>query len=313
MTNGRQTSVSSAPARGIPGDPASMNPVFSVDAGPFGLVAGPAGCIIGRFGWAVAPADGDGAPSVVNNTGAGAPTGFVRAQMQGTITQYLADAGMTIIAGQAMDLVNGTDFWATNADSIQAMPGGTVYARLADGAILAQSGTAVATGTIAAKTATITGGIFNDTLVVTAASGDPIAPGTVLSGSGVATGTMVQSQLLPLLSGEAAGGIGRYAVSIPEQNVAAATSITGTYGLFTAVSGLTGSFSIGSVLSGSGVTANTRITAFGTGIGGLGTYYVTPSQTAGSTAITGTTTVDSGWKFASAALAGELVKIRHIG
>lgn len=312
MTAGRQTATSSAPARGIPGDPASVNPYYSVDAGPFGLVAGPAGCIIGRFGWAVAPADGDGAPSQVNNFGVGSPTGFIRSAMQGTITVYLQDAGMGIIAGQQMALMSGTDYWALNSGAVQALPGGTVYAKLSDGTIQPASGTAVATGTIAATSATITGGIANDTMTVTAASGDPIAPGQTLSGTSVASGTKVVRQLTPLLSGEAVGGIGRYAVSIAEQNVSAATAITGVGGLFTAVSGLTGLFAVGSVLSGAGgggVTTGTAVTGFGTGVGGLGTYYVDTSQTVTSTAITGTTTVATKWKFASAALSGEVVKI----
>lgn len=43
---------------------------------------------------------------------------------------------------------------------------------------------------------------------------------------------------------------------------------------------------VGNILSGSGVTVGTKITAFGTGTGGTGTYTVTPSQTAASTSIT---------------------------
>lgn len=50
---------------------------------------------------------------------------------------------------------------------------------------------------------------------------------------------------------------------------------------------VTGVFAIGMVLSGTGVTANTTITAFLTGTGGAGTYTVSASQTVGSTAIGG--------------------------
>lgn len=46
-----------------------------------------------------------------------------------------------------------------------------------------------------------------------------------------------------------------------------------------------GVLAVGSILSGSGVTAGTYITALGSGTGGTGTYTVTPSQTASSTAI----------------------------
>jgi hypothetical protein len=48
-------------------------------------------------------------------------------------------------------------------------------------------------------------------------------------------------------------------------------------------------FYIGMILTGTGVTAGTTITAFGTGIGGTGTYYINISQTVTpATSITGT-------------------------
>lgn len=74
---------------------------------------------------------------------------------------------------------------------------------------------------------------------------------------------------------------------IPGINVAVCTgSITGF--TFTNTSHTSGAFSIGSVLTGTGVTADTRITAIGTGTGGVGTYTVSISQTVASTTITGT-------------------------
>jgi hypothetical protein len=309
MTAGRQTSISSAPARGIAGDPASTNPVFSVVAGPYGIVAGPDGCIVGRFAWLNAPADGDGQPSqAVNVSNGSAPAGFVSNQLQATITQYLADASLLIVAGQQMSLQSGTDYWAVNGDSAQALPGGTVYANLADGAIRARSGTASATGTIAAETFSVTATIANDTMTVSAVGSGTVVPGAAISGTDVASGSTVVSQLLPLLSGESLGGIGRYAVSIAEQNVAS-TTVSGSYGLFTAASALSGTFSPGSILSGTNVSDGTFITGFGTGAGGLGTYYVNLTQSVSSTTITGTTTVATKWKFASAGLSGEVVKI----
>lgn len=44
----------------------------------------------------------------------------------------------------------------------------------------------------------------------------------------------------------------------------------------------TGTIKVGQVISGAGVTANTTITAYGTGTGGIGTYTVDTSQTVGS-------------------------------
>jgi hypothetical protein len=63
-------------------------------------------------------------------------------------------------------------------------------------------------------------------------------------------------------------------------------SISGTTLTVTAVT--TGIVDVGEIIAGSGVTANTTITARGTGTGGTGTYTVSASQTVASTTITGT-------------------------
>ena len=61
-------------------------------------------------------------------------------------------------------------------------------------------------------------------------------------------------------------------------------SISGTTMTVSAVA--SGTVLVGAVISGTGVTAGTRITAYGTGTGGTGTYTVSASQTVGSTTIT---------------------------
>lgn len=63
-------------------------------------------------------------------------------------------------------------------------------------------------------------------------------------------------------------------------------SISGTTLSISTVS--TGSLYVGATITGTGVTSGTRITAFGTGTGGAGTYTVTPSQTVSPTVITDT-------------------------
>jgi hypothetical protein len=70
-----------------------------------------------------------------------------------------------------------------------------------------------------------------------------------------------------------------------------------------------GTLSVGQTLSGSGVTAGTYISALGTGAGGLGTYYVSPSQTVGSITITFAQNVETKWYAMSGGQPGELVKI----
>ncbi|MDD2885286.1 MAG: head decoration protein [Dechloromonas sp.] len=63
-------------------------------------------------------------------------------------------------------------------------------------------------------------------------------------------------------------------------------AISGTTLTVTAVG--SGTLAVGQILSGSGVTAGTMITALGTGNGGTGTYTVSEDQTAASTTITAT-------------------------
>lgn len=67
---------------------------------------------------------------------------------------------------------------------------------------------------------------------------------------------------------------------------ASAASISGT--TLTVGGTVAGTFAIGQLLTGAGVTAGTTITALGTGTGGAGTYTVSASQTVASTTITGT-------------------------
>jgi hypothetical protein len=67
-----------------------------------------------------------------------------------------------------------------------------------------------------------------------------------------------------------------------------ASTISGT--VLTVGGTVTGTFFVGTALSGSGVSAGTYITSLGTGSGGAGTYNVNISQTVTSTTITGTTT-----------------------
>lgn len=100
----------------------------------------------------------------------------------------------------------------------------------------------------------------------------------------------------------------------------AGSSFTGSIAATTLTVTAVGSgvLAVGSVLSGSGVTAGTVITALGTGTGGVGTYTVTPSQTAASTTITGTGGIETKWHVVdvsptpNSGLAGQLIKISNL-
>jgi hypothetical protein len=75
-------------------------------------------------------------------------------------------------------------------------------------------------------------------------------------------------------------------LAISRTNFAGTGAISGT--ALTITVATSGALYIGSLLTGTGVTAGTTISAFLTGTGGVGTYTVSISQTVSSTAITGT-------------------------
>lgn len=306
-----QVNVAQAPA--VPGDFASKNPRYSYDAGPGGLIAGPAGVTVGRFAWATAPLDGDGAPATVSNSGVGLPSGFVHREQQALITTYLAASGNLIQPGFGLTLMIAGDYWVKNDGASEAQYGMKAYANFADGKVTfaatgspTQSATSSASAlasTTASATGTISGNIFT---AVSALSGTFVAGG-VLSGTGVATGTAIVQQITPLLAGEATGGLGRYLLSVGEQTVAS-TTITETYGTLTVGGSLTGTFGVGSLLTGSSVTP-AYITQLGTGTGGAGTYFTNVGQTLSSQAINAQSNIETRYYARSTGLAGESVKI----
>lgn len=302
---GFQTLVGAQPAPAVAGDFASANPYFTVDAGPGALVAGD-DVFVGRFGWM------DSVQRIVNCSGAGPVTGFVHREQIGLLTQYLQQASMQLPEGFQMTLMNGGDFWAVQDGAVAVTVGMKAYASYADGKVrFGPTGTPAtggsATGTIAAGTGSFTGSISGNILTIaTVGSGVAVVGGT-LSGTGVTSGTLITEQI-----DGTAGGVGTYYVSIGSQAVAVGTTISETYGTFTAVSGLVGNFEIGDVLSGAGgggVTSGTYITALGTGIGGLGTYIVTPTQTVTSTTISATGDVETKWSAMSTGAPGDLIKM----
>jgi len=297
---GFQKQVNIQPGVGIEGDFCSANPRASMLAGVGALVAGPAGVIVGRFAWA----DADG---IVRNSGGLGRLGFVTRHQPALITNWLAESTLTVNPGLEITVHDTADVWCRFAAG--ASVGQKVFANYADGSAVAgtagspPAGASGSASTIAAGTSSFTGAINDNVLLVTGSVTGTIYVGTSLSGTGVASGTVIQSQI----SGTA-GGAGTYLVSIGNQNVAA-TTISGSYGLFTAGGTITGTFVVGDVLLGTGVTAGTQITALGTGTGGAGTYAVNISQTASSTAISSTQAQESRWYVDSYAAAGELAKI----
>lgn len=146
-------------------------------------------------------------------------------------------------------------------------------------------------GTDFVGTADITG----TTLTVTGVTSGQLAVNTYVSGTGITAGTYITAL------GTGTGGIGTYTVSAAMStasgvavtggsNFTGTGSISGTTLTITVASA--GILSVGNIVTGTGVSQGTRITALGTGTGGVGTYTVNQSQTVGSTTISGTV----GWK-----------------
>lgn len=134
--------------------------------------------------------------------------------------------------------------------------------------------------------ANFTGTFSGNILTVTGITQGAVAQGQYLSGLNIPEGT----QIVQSLTG--AGGnvneVGTYQLNItqPTQTPVFTGSISGTTLTVTAVT--SGFVGIGSIISGTGITNGTTITALLTGTGDTGTYTVSVSQTASSTTITGT-------------------------
>jgi len=137
--------------------------------------------------------------------------------------------------------------------------------------------------------ASITGTISGKILTVTNATTGAVALGQTLSGIGV---NGVATKIVEFLTG--AGGnvneAGTYRLNVDATTPAPAftASIAGTTLTVSAIS--TGYLGAGAVISGSGVTSGTTITAVLSASGGVGTYTVSASQTVSSTAMTATVT-----------------------
>lgn len=126
-----------------------------------------------------------------------------------------------------------------------------------------------------------------DVLTVTAVAKGVLAIGSVISGVGIPVGTSIISL------GTGKGNTGTYNLStinlltvsseamtapnIPPVAFSATATIAGTTMTVSAVA--SGSLRIGDEVFGTGVAANTVITALGSGVGGTGTYTVNNSQT----------------------------------
>lgn len=132
------------------------------------------------------------------------------------------------------------------------------------------------------------GSLSGTTLTVSSLSSGALAIGQQVFGVGVANETVITAL------GTGTGGVGTYTVNISQtiasENMSSASagaivtgSISGTTLTVTAVT--SGTLYVGQTIQGTGVTANTMITALVSGTGGIGTYTISTSQTVGSTTL----------------------------
>jgi hypothetical protein len=123
-------------------------------------------------------------------------------------------------------------------------------------------------------------------MTVTGINSGAVAQGQYLSGQGITQGTRIVRNLTG--AGGNVNEQGTYLLNIVQgvQTPVFTGSISGTTLTVTAVT--SGAINVGSVISGTGITAGTTISAVITGAGGVGTYTVSASQTVASTTITGT-------------------------
>lgn len=312
MSGGFQQQVYNQPALGVPGDFASANPYFTLNAGPGGLVAGPGGVTIGNFAWVVPPLDSNSAPMIAQSSGFGPVAGFVQRAQQGLNSTFLSDAGVSILEGLPVTIFTGGDFVVKNAGATQALIGQKAFANLLTGAVSfaaagsSPGGASDSGGAVVNTTLTVTGSVAGNVLTVTTLSAGNVYPGAVLNSNAV-------GQVVAQLSGTP-NGVGTYSLSIGEQNVAAGTVIGGNYGVYT-VGTATGTFAVGMVLSG-GTTLPTGaaapvLTFLISGAGGNGSTFATNSGTAAQTshALVGSVAIETKWYAMSSGLTGENVKI----
>ena len=123
---------------------------------------------------------------------------------------------------------------------------------------------------------------------------------------------MIVSQVTPLLTGETAGGIGRYTLNIGEQSIASNATFGGTYGVLTLGAGCDATFPIiGGLLAGTNVTYSPYVTQLISGSPGSSgaKFAVSVSETANAATMTCTSNVATKWLAMSSGANGELVKI----
>lgn len=266
-----QNQVNYAPAPGVVGGIASMNPLATVDAGPGSLTAGNPGVAVGRFAWnsyAVA-----GGPGVAKNACTGAPRkpdGFVSNQQQGLITTWLTNSSLVIPTGKEVVEHQRGDFWAFSTLA-EAAINQKVYANLLSGQVLAAATGQFLTnavGSAASVTASLTAGSYTMTVTATGTAG--VAVGQLVTGPGLAPDTYVES--IGTYNGTSGTVFLSQAATNTEAAQAYTTALPEAFGgwvgtasfatnVMTVVSTTSGALAVGQLVQSTNVAAGTYIVA----------------------------------------------------
>ena len=154
MTAVFQTQINAAPAAGVPGDRATLNPaVYTVD-NP--LAEGPV--TVGTFVWSGTAA------GQAKNSGTGAPLGFVE-RVQVYRSHSLSEgATLTVPAGSALTVARRGDYYAAAATAATA--GQAVFAVLADGTLKTGAAGAAVDGAVETGWTVVNGGAAGETIII---------------------------------------------------------------------------------------------------------------------------------------------------
>ena len=270
--------VNANPAPAVQGDFASQPPCASVLAGAGQLVVPPAPATInvGHFTF-VNPTTG----VVTQAYTSGQQIGFVGRHEQALITTYLGEQTLTLPPGFMLTLYDAGEFWCRFGAG--ATPGQTVYADVNSGRPVAGSATNTATAS-AGWTGTATFASGPTVVTIASTSAGQLSVGDTLTATNVPTGATITS--FGTYTTTAGTGTVNISLATTGTGTAAAASTTSTNLIVTAI--LTGSLSPADPITGTGVTAGTLISAFGTGTGYTGQYVLSVAQNFASTTITAT-------------------------
>lgn len=289
MTGQFQSSVNIYNPIGFPGDLAYDGPMR---AAPFNLVSTPNANVIGYAFTVSAYANPDPVYNVPSASTIASPlAGTARAGGTGVFAGILVNSKEQALYGTSALNPLGPSLSLPDNTIGSLLTMGSIFANLPGpanpGDLVTYDTNTGALNSMPAL-AQFVGSSSTTTLTVASISAGAISVGQLITGTGVTPGTYITAL------GTGKGGTGTYTISI-SQTIGASTaltaantpapafSVTGTIapdgsnpttaGSVLTVSAVgSGSLRIGDLITGTGIPANTVITAFGSGVGDTGTY-----------------------------------------